>query len=980
MKICRILCFLFPLAVFAQSGAQSVTSRVGAILAGAGSNSVQGLYLKQVGGAVLADQQSSYVFDGAGSTAVLPLTYALFRDTTGFLSVDDLIPHYTNGKGTCPSPPAVSGTETLQAAMREMMWHDDDARALAVQTALGRAVIDSFSRSIGLRTTTLAVTPGCQQPARTTLAELASVYENVSKGSLLPLRKTAFFNLLAGRPQAEAEKSDYDHLWDTDIPNIIAKEAPAGTTQAQITQFRNSMDLGYKSGAMAQCVQNDCSSVSESLSIAGWAKVPYCSGGQNVSRELVFGMFISGAPDLGYRPGKLTLAKQTFVAARAELLREVIRDGLSSCYGSESVLVTPAPGSILPGRTVAFGWSTGVNAAGYRLDVGRTVGGAEYGTIFTTNTTSAVVTNLACDGGPVTARLWTKTTTFGSPKDYVFRACSNGGPVILSPTPGTTLAGSSVTFTWSEVKDADQYRLSVGTTLGGNDIAALGISETSATVANVPKDRIVFVRVSAHVPQGVTVPNDYAYNNTVGQTPAITSVSNAASPQAGLSPGCLAVINGVNFSSDVIVGVNGNRAQVVGTPSGTQVNFLVPLNTPEGAANIQIASGNAVSPGVFTRITAASPGLFPLLDSSGAAIPATRPVQPGEVLTGRAVGLGPIGSNGRPTLGMSVKVGASSASLLTVTPLASSPGVIEFTFRVPENVASGTQQAIVQAGPYASNAIPILIPGPAISGVLNAATFASDAKVAPGSLVSLFGTDVASDDGYGLYPSALLPGGGVVTVNGVTAPLFDVVGIGGQINFLVPFETPTTGSVPVVIANKMGTSAAYQMTMAPAAPGIFRIADPSEPKRLNAAVLLANTAWRVMPTSMAAALGMPQDCRANRVAVGAICGEPAAPGDGIQIYVTGLGRATPNGNPVGNQLRTGDVAPANGNPLYRTVETPRVTIRGIEANVLFSGVAPGFAGLYQINVTIPAGVASGNDVPLTVAIGDASDTATIAVR
>jgi uncharacterized protein (TIGR03437 family) len=231
-----------------------------------------------------------------------------------------------------------------------------------------------------------------------------------------------------------------------------------------------------------------------------------------------------------------------------------------------------------------------------------------------------------------------------------------------------------------------------------------------------------------------------------------------------------------------------------------------------------------------------------------------------------------------------------------------------------------------------------------------------------------------------MYPAPLLPGGGVVTINGVSAPLFDVVASAGQINLLVPFETPLTGSVPVVVTNPLGTSVAFQLAMAPASPGIFRIPDPSAATRSNAAALFANTAWRVGPSSMAAAYGWAENCKANAVNPAALCGEPGVAGDAIQIYVTGLGRATANGNPVGNTLRTGDVAPANGNPQYRTVETPQVTIGGIDAAVAFSGVAPGFAGLYQINVTIPAGVAPGDDVPVVVTIGGASDTATIAIR
>jgi uncharacterized protein (TIGR03437 family) len=286
---------------------------------------------------------------------------------------------------------------------------------------------------------------------------------------------------------------------------------------------------------------------------------------------------------------------------------------------------------------------------------------------------------------------------------------------------------------------------------------------------------------------------------------------------------------------------------------------------------------------------------------------------------------------------------------------------------------------VIAIGTSSSNAAQIVIGGPAVSAVVNAASFANGAKVAPGSIVSLFGSDLGDADGFGIFPTRSLPGGGVITFNGISAPVFDAVPSGGQINLLVPFELPTDGNVAVVVTNNAGVSTPFSMPMAPAAPGLFRLPDPSNDKRANGAVLLANTAWRVMPTSMAAALGIPQDCK-GRVAPAAICGQPAAPGDVIQIYATGLGRATPNGNPSGSSLRTGDVAPANGSILYRTVETPLVNIGGYDAQVVFSGIAPGFAGLYQVNVVVPAAVDTGDDVPVTIAIGGASDTATIAVR
>jgi uncharacterized protein (TIGR03437 family) len=163
-------------------------------------------------------------------------------------------------------------------------------------------------------------------------------------------------------------------------------------------------------------------------------------------------------------------------------------------------------------------------------------------------------------------------------------------------------------------------------------------------------------------------------------------------------------------------------------------------------------------------------------------------------------------------------------------------------------------------------------------------------------------------------------------------------------------------------------------------PGVFRIQDPAKPTRLNAAALFANTAWRVMPQSMAAAFGWPSTCK-NTVAVGTVCGQPATQGDNIQIYVTGLGKVTPNGDRAGKPLGTGEVAPANGSTLYMTLAQPVVTVGGVAAPVQFAGMAPGFAGLYQINFQIPRSAPVGDDVAVVVSVpGQGNDSATISIH
>jgi uncharacterized protein (TIGR03437 family) len=177
-----------------------------------------------------------------------------------------------------------------------------------------------------------------------------------------------------------------------------------------------------------------------------------------------------------------------------------------------------------------------------------------------------------------------------------------------------------------------------------------------------------------------------------------------------------------------------------------------------------------------------------------------------------------------------------------------------------------------------------------------------------------------------------------------------------------------------------GTSLNYALTMAPSVPGLYFLADPSTTGRLNALAQLNATAWLIMPDAMAAALKIPGNCSASNYPAASLCGQPATHGDYLVLYVTGLGKATPNGDPNGKQLKTGDNPPADGSVLYQTVLTPTVTVGGLPASVVFSGIAPGFPGLYQIDFQVPNGIA-GDDVPVAVSIGGSPvDTRTIAIR
>jgi uncharacterized protein (TIGR03437 family) len=101
-------------------------------------------------------------------------------------------------------------------------------------------------------------------------------------------------------------------------------------------------------------------------------------------------------------------------------------------------------------------------------------------------------------------------------------------------------------------------------------------------------------------------------------------------------------------------------------------------------------------------------------------------------------------------------------------------------------------------------------------------------------------------------------------------------------------------------------------------------------------------------------------------------GSPATRGGYIAIFCTGLGAVT-------NQPATGAAALAS--PLSVSVITPTVTIGGAPAQVSFSGLAPGFAGLYQVNALVPLNVPPGNAVQVILSAGSVdSNAVTIAVK
>jgi len=233
---------------------------------------------------------------------------------------------------------------------------------------------------------------------------------------------------------------------------------------------------------------------------------------------------------------------------------------------------------------------------------------------------------------------------------------------------------------------------------------------------------------------------------------------------------------------------------------------------------------------------------------------------------------------------------------------------------------------------------------PAISsgGIIDGASFTAGRAVAPGSIISIFGQNLAdSSAGATQFPLPL----GIVTGNSAVAFSFDIPSAGislparfhyvspTQINVQVPWELANYTSASVKVIINATYSSVYTLKLATYAPGFFTYSANGQ--------------------TIAAAL----DLSYTEISAS----HPVTRGNTVELFLNGLG-------PVNNQPADGWPAP---DATSTTIATPTITIGGQPATVTFSGLAPGFADLYQINVTVPTGIGTGLQ-PVTCSIGGVS--------
>jgi uncharacterized protein (TIGR03437 family) len=230
------------------------------------------------------------------------------------------------------------------------------------------------------------------------------------------------------------------------------------------------------------------------------------------------------------------------------------------------------------------------------------------------------------------------------------------------------------------------------------------------------------------------------------------------------------------------------------------------------------------------------------------------------------------------------------------------------------------------------NAPPIIFE----NGMVNAFNRVSAGALAPGMIVEVYGSGLATTGGNpGVLPLTTDFDGTSLIVGSRQAPLYYVSDTQLNVQFNVEL---TANQQYAVIASLNG------------ALSVPVVADVS-PIQLGVA---ATVDGMVVAQHGDTATSITED-------------SPAKPGEVVVIYLSGMGATNPS-------VKSGEPAPSSA-PFAKVIFPATVTLDGQAATVQFAGLAPNFVGLYQVNFRVPVSAATG-DQTLIVSQNGVSSNAT----
>jgi uncharacterized protein (TIGR03437 family) len=236
------------------------------------------------------------------------------------------------------------------------------------------------------------------------------------------------------------------------------------------------------------------------------------------------------------------------------------------------------------------------------------------------------------------------------------------------------------------------------------------------------------------------------------------------------------------------------------------------------------------------------------------------------------------------------------------------------------------------------------LPAISASGVVNGASF--QAGIVPGSWMTILGTNLApkADSWDGAIKNGNLPtslDGVKITVGGEPAYISYLSPT--QINAVVP--NVAAGTARVTVTNSIGDSATVNAVVQAVQPAFFQWGNYAAATTLDYSLAVKNGTFPGVTTT------------------------PAKPGEVIVLWGTGFGPTSPSA-PDGVETPSGTT--------YNTADTVSVKVGGETATVYGAALAPGFAGLYQVAIQIPASLTDG-DYPVVATISNAQSPSTVLI-
>jgi len=636
-----------------------------------------------------------------------------------------------------------------------------------------------------------------------------------------------------------------------------------------------------------------------------------------------------------------TSGRQVILANGANAANVFWQVGSSATIGTTSVF----QGNIL--AAVSISLLTGSTISGRALAIGGAVsidtGGGSSTTVPVAPTAPAVTSTAPANGAtgvPVGSKLSATFSTAMNPSTITastFTIAQGTAPV----SGVVTYVGTTATFTPASAL-APLKTFTATITTGAEDLAG------NALAGNYVWSFTTGASTSTTLPTVIsTVPATGASGVPVGNRLSAT-FSEAMDPST-ISASTFTLMQGITSVSGTVsyVGVTATFAPSSGLIPGAAYTATV----TSGAKDL---AGNALAGNYIWSFTAGS--------STNTSAPTVISTTPANGALGVATGSdiaatfsGPMNPLTITSATFTLQQGATPVSG-TVTYIGTTATLAPSSSLAPDTaytatITNGAQDLAgnALAGNYVwsfttgagaiTSSSPVIQP----AGTVNGASFVT--PVAAGSIAGVFGSNLSIGQAASMVPTPLpmTLAQSSFTIGGIDAPLF--FAMPGQVNLQIPWEMTGQTQASVVATVNGSASVGEMVPIVPFAPGIFTM---NATGAGQGAVLIA-------PTAQLAAVGTP-------VSRGAY----------ISIFCTGLGAVT-------NQPATG--VAAGSSPLSTTLTMPTVTIGGIGAVVSYSGLAPSFAGLYQVNAVVPLGVAPGNAIPVVISAGSvSSNTVTIAVQ